>query len=231
MTPDWQLPPGVDRGLWDYMHSAEMAAGYDEHLAASPLARQDVAFCERHFPQPGRMIDLGCGTGRLCVHFADRGFECVGVDLSPEMLARAPRHPHIEWVLANILELRPEQPFDYAACLFSTFGMIRTDVQRQQLLAGIHAILKPGGVFVLHAHNRWYAPLGFRRFLKREFTMPQNYAGAGLTLRHFSRGELRGMLRQSGFGVIEEQALAAERNDPPRRPWRIYGFLVACRRL
>src|SRR5205814_6229958 len=24
MIPDWQLPPGVDRGLWDYLHSGEM---------------------------------------------------------------------------------------------------------------------------------------------------------------------------------------------------------------
>ena len=30
MTPDWQLPPGVDRGLWDYLHSGEMVSGYDE---------------------------------------------------------------------------------------------------------------------------------------------------------------------------------------------------------
>ena len=28
MIPDWQLPAGVDRGLWDYLHAAEMVA-YD----------------------------------------------------------------------------------------------------------------------------------------------------------------------------------------------------------
>ena len=26
---DWELPPGTDRGLWDYLNSGEMAAGYD----------------------------------------------------------------------------------------------------------------------------------------------------------------------------------------------------------
>ena len=35
-TPDWQLPPGVDRGLWDYLHSTGMVAGYDDQMAASP---------------------------------------------------------------------------------------------------------------------------------------------------------------------------------------------------
>src|SRR4051812_17979714 len=105
MTPDWQLPPGVDRGLWDYLHSAEMAAGYDAQISESPLARADVQFCERHFHTPGRLLDLGCGTGRLCRQFAAKGFECVGVDLSEEMLAHAPAIPGVTWMNANIVEL------------------------------------------------------------------------------------------------------------------------------
>ena len=89
MIPDWQLPPGVDRGLWDYLHAGEWSRATTSRCAASPLAAADVAFCERAFPTPGRLLDLGCGTGRLCVHFAAKGYECVGVDLSEEMLAQA----------------------------------------------------------------------------------------------------------------------------------------------
>ena len=33
MIPDWQLPEGVDRGLWDYLHAGDMVAGYDEQMA------------------------------------------------------------------------------------------------------------------------------------------------------------------------------------------------------
>ena len=55
MTPDWQLPPGVDRGLRDYFASAEMVRGYDDQMAASALAAADVRFCEAAFPTPGRL--------------------------------------------------------------------------------------------------------------------------------------------------------------------------------
>ena len=34
---DWQLPPGVDRGLWDYLHDPGVARGYDASLAGTPL--------------------------------------------------------------------------------------------------------------------------------------------------------------------------------------------------
>ena len=144
MVPDWQLPPGVDRGLWDYLHAGDMVAGYDESMRASPLAAADVAFCDLHFARPGRLVDLGCGTGRLCLHFAAKGFDCVGVDLSEEMLAVARKAGStVQWIKANIVDLSageipvdapapplgwnpalPEASFDYAACLFSTLGMI-----------------------------------------------------------------------------------------------------------
>src|SRR5262249_51821033 len=80
MSPaDWQLPPGVSRGLWDYLHDAGLARGYDASLAGSPLLGADLRFAEEQFPSPGRLIDLGCGTGRLAVAFARRGFRVVAV--------------------------------------------------------------------------------------------------------------------------------------------------------
>src|SRR5262249_52263493 len=87
--PDWQLPPGVDRGLWDYLHDPGIARGYDAGLAGSSLFTLDLAFVERHCQPPGRLLDLGCGTGRLLVHAARKGYSAVGVDLSAEMLGVA----------------------------------------------------------------------------------------------------------------------------------------------
>jgi SAM-dependent methyltransferase len=170
MIPDWQLPPGVDRGLWDYLHAGDMVAGYDAQMRASPLAAADVAWCEQAFPTPGRLVDLGCGTGRLAIHFARRGFECVGVDLSDEMLSQARANAtaagvSVEWRNANLVDLAdlPDAGFDYAACLFSTLGMVRGAENRAKVLGSAFRVLKPGGRFVLHVHNRWFRGLGARR--------------------------------------------------------------------
>lgn len=247
-TPDWQLPPGVDRGLWDYLRSEEMVRGYDEQIAAAPLSRADVAFCEKQFDCPGRLLDLGCGTGRLCVHFAKRGFDCVGVDLSAEMLAKATENAaaegvSCEWVRANLVGLAgvADASFDSAACLFSTLGMIRGGENRATALASVRRVLKPGGTLVLHAHNRYFHGLGWQTVLAQRWkslrgsptagdvTMPQAYGGAPLTLHHFTRGELVGLLEAAGFRV-EELIGVSETGDTGVSLRSAYGFLAACRR-
>jgi SAM-dependent methyltransferase len=241
--PDWQLPPGVDRGLWDYLHATDMVARYDEQMRSSPLARADVGFCEEVFRTPGELLDLGCGTGRLCAHFAAKGFECVGVDLSDEMLARARENaPTATFVKANLVassEL-PERAFDFAACLFSTLGMVRGADNRAKVLANAFRVLKPGGKFVLHAHNRFFRGLGWRRVAAQrlktlfgsatagDITMLQAYGGAPLTLHHFTRREAVALLESAGFRVKEGRALGAE--GEPATGARVYGWLVLAER-
>ena len=226
MIPDWQLPSGVDRGLWDYLHAADMVSGYDAQMAASPLAKADIAFCEGAFPTPGKLLDLGCGTGRLCRHFAAKGFACVGVDLSDEMLHIAAGSPAV-LVKANFVEPLdlPAASFDYAACLFSTLGMVRGHENRAKVLDNAYRLLKPGGRFVLHVHNRRFRGLGWRRALfgNGDMTMPQAYGGAPLTLHHFSKREAVRLLEGAGFAVREVRGVGLDGKIAGR--WG-YGWLL-----
>ncbi len=243
MLPDWQLPPGTDRGLWDYLHNDLMIQGYDAQLANTPLLKVDLAFAEEHFVKPGRLIDLGCGTGRLLIPFAKRGFDCVGVDLSEAMLAQVRKKAErervtIQTVQANLVDLSAiaDNQFDYAACLFSTLGMIRGVVHRRSFLDQTHRILKEKGILVLHVHNRFFRfgrGLGKRGAEKGDRTMPQAYGGAPLTLHHFSRSEIESELRRAGFQVMEVQPISLSADGTLRAKWflkpvRAYGFLIAC---
>jgi len=243
MLPDWQLPPGVDRGLWDYLNNDSVARTYDDKLRGTPLLEMDLRFADRYFAARGSLIDLGCGSGRLLIHFARKGFDCLGVDLSSSMLEvvmeKARREGlAIPCLKANLVELDgiAGASFDYAACLFSTLGMIRGEAPRRKFLAHVARILRPGGIFVVHVHNRCFRlgrGLGRKGNEKGDRTMPQAHGGAELTLHHFSRREIVDQLRTAGFEIhaIEPVSLRAD-GTLPARWWfpsiRAYGYLLAC---
>jgi len=107
--------------------------------------------------------------------------------------------------------------------------------------------LRPGGVFVLHVHNRWFNGWDrtgrrwlFRDLLRRclghpdtgDRPMPSPLGSAGLTLHHFTRREVIRLLRETGFQPVEVQPLSLRADG--KLPWpswfgwlRSYGYLIA----
>lgn len=253
--PDWQLPAGVNRGLWDYVHDRDLARQYDARLAGSPLVDVDVAFVEEHCPTPGRLLDLGCGTGRLLVPLARRGYFAVGVDLSREMLAVAQGKAtaagvRVQLVEGNITQLEgfAEASFDHVACLFSTLGMVLGAANRQRCAEGVFRLLRPGGIFVLHVHNRWWNLWDGpgRRWLlwdwwtgttadreRGDRRMETHQGIAGLTLHLFTRREAARLLTEAGFSIREVRPVGL--GGKFSAAWwfgglRAYGYLIAAQR-
>ena len=76
-------PPAEGWKGWD-----EYAPFYDWENAQT-VARRDVPFWARLAgAQEGRVLELGCGTGRLTVPVAQAGARIIGIDRSQPMLAR-----------------------------------------------------------------------------------------------------------------------------------------------
>ncbi|HYT95601.1 MAG TPA: methyltransferase domain-containing protein [Gemmataceae bacterium] len=251
---DWQLPPGVSRGLWHYLHDDSLARRYDGELADCALLDVDRRFAESHFDRPGRLIDLGCGTGRLLLPFARRGWWVLGVDLSAEMLqvaaakARAADVP-VQLLQANLVELDglADQSFDQAACLFSTLGMVVGAEHRRRVVAQVRRLLRPGGKFILHVHNRYFAfwdPRGRSWLLRNLFAgsekgdrqMPAHDGLPPLTLHLFTRREAVRLLRREGFRIVEVRPVSLRTDGRLSWPWwfgwlRAYGYLIAAERM
>jgi len=254
--PEWQLPRGVTRGVWEYSQAYHIADQYDDYFALNRLFEFDEQVLAHHFTRPGLVIDLGTGTGRALVGLAQRGFRGLGVDLSRAMLrivaekARLDRLP-IQVLQANLVELDclRDESFDYAICLFSTLGMIHGRENRHRLLAHVRRILKPDGLFVLHVHNLWfncYDPAG-RRWLLRHLPAALcnrhtelgdkyfHYRGIPRMFLHtFTRGQLLRALKRAGFRIRQLIPLDASRQRPLGHPWffsslRANGWIAVCR--
>ncbi len=193
----------------------------------------------------------------MLVPFAQRDYWVLGVDLSREMLRvteRKARAADVEVHLlqANLVELDGVRNavFDYAACLFSTLGMIAGPSHRAKVIAHVFRVLRPGGMFVLHVHNRWFnvwSPGGWRWVAVDVFKsmtgndragdrqMPVHEGVANLTLHLFTRREATRLLHEAGFELLEIEpvSLGADGRTPGPSvlSWlTAYGYLFAARK-
>lgn len=244
--PDWQLPPSVTPGLWEYLHDEALAEQYLSKVQDSPFATADQRFVQEMLPTPGKVIDLGCGPGRSLLPLAMRGFECTGIDLSEAMLEQARQYfaqagQSAEWMHANLGVTLPvpDAHFDAALCLFGTLGMLHPDSARQHLLQEVRRILKPTGTFLVHVHNRWpIQRLATIYSSQSVMTLPVHQGISNLQMKLFTEGEMESLARQAGFAIRRMEYVDASQANGRYvglrwlAPFRAAGFLLAlCPRL
>ncbi len=105
--------------------------------------------------QPGRALDLGCGTGTNAITLTKHGWQCTGVDFSPKAIAKARNKARrealdIEFHVADVSDLSfIEGPFDYMldiGCLFTL-----SPEQQKRYAAEASRLLRPDAVYMLYA--------------------------------------------------------------------------------
>jgi SAM-dependent methyltransferase len=245
LPPPWRLPEGVNASLWQYAHTPRLADEEDTYFQDHPLLQADAEALDARFVAPGPLADLGCGTGRLALRFARRGFPVVAVDLSFAMLRAVLGKARAEGlkvlgVRANLCRLGalPDRSFVYALMMFSTLGMIRGVRPRRAALAEAFRLLQPGGRLALHAHNLWLNlrdPQG-RRWLLGQLgkllvgaddaaDRRMTYRGIpNLEVHLYRWSELRRDLRRAGFRIEEVLPIDEVHARPVTLAWLGHGF-------
>lgn len=97
-------------------------------------------------PRAARILDAGCGPGRVGGELARRGHVVVGVDVDPVLIEAALEdHPGPRWLVGDLAELDlAGETFDVVVCAGNvmTFLAPRTEVE---VLRRFAAHLAPGG--------------------------------------------------------------------------------------
>ena len=132
-------------------------------------------FGEQSVPEDGLILDLCCGIGRHSVLLADKGYTVIGVDISPDFIARAKEIAKEEgvddqctFILGDMRKLEDAaegRQFDAVINMFSSLGYY-DDPTEAEILRGVFKVTKEGGILLIDAPNRdWivknYCPVSF----------------------------------------------------------------------
>lgn len=122
---------------------------FDDLAASGVDIHGEATFVESLVPAPARILDAGCGTGRVAIQLTALGYHCVGVDSDADMIAVAEdRGPGTFWVRQDIstLSLR-SQSFD-AALLAGNVVPLLAPGTLLAVVSRLAAHLHPGGLLV-----------------------------------------------------------------------------------
>lgn len=128
---------------------------YDARYLLAPFERWDDPVERRamRFVR-GRVLDVGCGGGRVCLHLQARGLEVVGIDSSPGAVAccrlRGVRD-------ARVLALDAVDGslgvFDTFVFLGQNFGLLGSRARARRRLARLAALASPRGRIVAETYD------------------------------------------------------------------------------
>jgi SAM-dependent methyltransferase len=148
MSTRWEGTDAPRGSVYDARWERLAAGGHSIHGEADLVD----ALLQEHGGR--RVLDAGCGTGRVAIELAARGYDVVGIDLDAAMLdaARA-KAPELAWAQADLATLGiadlPGATAAFDAAVLAGNVMIFVDPGTESaVLRHLHDLLAPGGLVV-----------------------------------------------------------------------------------
>lgn len=163
-APDGECQDAINGQLYG---CADLVGHYAAASCSPPEATALIRY--RDFIAGRRVLDLGCGAGRLAIYLRPFAAHYVGFDISPHMIDHCRRQfPELEFCQGDMRDLSrfSDGSFDAIFAIFNLFDAV-AHADRLRIFAGVRRILTPGGLLVFSAHNRNSAQLNDGPHLRR----------------------------------------------------------------
>lgn len=165
------LPPEQDaygREIWDYCHGVEtqeIVEREDGFIDCSSLPNyfQDYEDWPEHQKRGiahahGRVLDIGLGAGRVCLHLQSLGLDALGIDNSPFAVKTAKRRGVKRAKVLGITEITPKLgTFNTIVMYGNNFGLFGNAKRARWLLRRFRRMTSPDALLIAES-NDVYGP-------------------------------------------------------------------------
>lgn len=116
----------------------------------------DIQRISDHIKQNDKILDIGCGNGRMVEILEGKNVEYTGLDISEELIKIAKtKYPEMKFIVGNALN-PPflDCTFDKVFCI-RMFHHIPSFDLRVKFLKEVNRVLKPNGLLIITVWNLW----------------------------------------------------------------------------
>ena len=194
------------------MNSYETLSEYYDRFTDDVGYEEWADFFERLFERegvkPSLVLDLACGTGSLTRILAQRGYDMIGADASPEMLMQALQNtldcePRPLLLNQRMEELDLYGAVDACLCCLDSVNYVTEPEALQTAFERVHTFLNPDGLFVFDINT----PEKFARIDGESYVREDDGVFCVWQETHEERiyepAQLTAMLEQAGFTEIK----------------------------
>ena len=130
--------------------SYDLRADLDRKIFEDPIPFYSDLAQRLVGPTDDRVLELGCGTGRISAAIAKKGISVEGLDLSNAMLDQArDKYPDLTWHHGNMCDFDLGREFGLIIIPFRGLQEVTDADDQRRVLERAFAHLKPGGVIAL----------------------------------------------------------------------------------
>jgi SAM-dependent methyltransferase len=115
------------------------------------------------FQKDWKYCDMACGKGRHAIYLNSKGFDVIGLDLSPNNIwhAQLSENETLQFYEHEIRDSFRDDYFDVMLNLFTSFGYFENQEENQKAVEAMANDIKPGGILVIDYMNSRKAIEGF----------------------------------------------------------------------
>ncbi len=137
--------------------------------------------------KPELVLDLGCGTGKMTLELARRGYDMTGIDISTEMLDIARKEAEISgleksilWLCQDMTEFELYGTVDLAVSCLDCINHLKNTNDLKKCFVLVHNYLVPDGLFIFdingkHKFENIYADNSYVMEQDEDVCIWQNY--------------------------------------------------------
>ena len=195
---NYDLSLGVDQSQYTVRYVSPL----DDTYKSNAEVRQSWDFLQQYAPQPGSMMDIGCGNGCMLHLAREAGWRVRGMELSEAAARSITDDQGIDVDVANFLEYDNSDGSQYDVVVLRHVLEHLPD----SILAmnKIGELLKPGGLALLEFPNTRSFSYTVKKFLKNRGLRNKKFSEEWRPghCNEFCRQAFETLLRKTGFELV-----------------------------